>query len=317
MTGPTAVRVLEVPEPVPDPGQVLLDVHYAGVVFPDVLNTRGEYQLRPQPPFVPGWDVSGVVRHDAAGFRAGQRVAAMPLVGGFAETVAVDARMVFPLPDHVALSTAAALPLNYLTMHFALRQRARLESGETVLVHGAAGGLGAAACQLAAAYGAHVVAVVSTPEKGEAARATGAHEAVLVDGFRDSVEELTAGRGVQVVVDPVGGDRFIDSLRCLAPEGRLLVMGFTGRSIPTVKVSRLLLTNTTVMGAASEEYWQAHPDHPRQQWAELTPLLKSGSVEPRIGHVLPLTESVEALQLMDERRAVGRVLVEVRGDRAS
>jgi NADPH2:quinone reductase len=312
--GPAAVQIEDVPEPTPASGQVLVDVHCAGVVFPDVLNTRGEYQMRPALPLIPGWDVAGVVREDAEGFRAGDRVAAMPLIGGFAEAVAVDARMVFPLPEDVPFATAAALPLNYLTMHFALRRRAGLQAGETVLVHGAGGGLGAAACQLARAYGARVLAVVSTPEKGEIARAAGADEIVPVDGFRDTVRTLTDGKGVDVIVDPVGGDRFTDSLRCLATEGRLLVLGFTGRSIPTVKVNRLLLTNTTVMGAASEEYWQHNPAYPRQQWSELLPMITSGDIDPTIGHVLPLEESARALRLMDERKAVGRVLIQVRGD---
>src|SRR3954454_9843349 len=150
--GPDAVEVQERPEPAPSSHQVLVDVEYAGVTFPDVLHTRGEYQRRPDVPFTPGWEVAGVVRADAAGFPAGDRVAAMPVIGGFAETVAVDAHMVFPLPEGVPLGTAAALPLNYLTAHLALARRARLASSETVLVHGAAGGVGIAACQLAAAY---------------------------------------------------------------------------------------------------------------------------------------------------------------------
>jgi NADPH:quinone reductase len=180
-------------------------------------------------------------------------------------------------------------------------------------VHGAGGGLGAAACQLAAAYGARVVAVVSTPEKGEIARAAGAQDIAFVDDFRDTVRDLTGNKGVDVIVDPVGGDRFIDSLRCLATEGRLLVLGFAGRSIPSVKVNRLLLTNTTVMGAASEEYWQINPGYPRQQWSELLPLIASGAVQPSIRHVLPLDRAAEALSLLDERRASGRVLIQLQG----
>ena len=283
LTGPVAVEVRDVPDPEPQPGQVVIDVEFAGVVFPDVLQTRGEYQLRPELPFTPGWEVAGVVRKDAGGFRAGQRVAAMPVIGGFAETVAVDADMVFPLPDDVPFEKGAALPLNYLTMHFALLRRAQLKRGETVLVHGAAGGVGTAACQLAAAHGARVIAVVSTPDKGEVARAAGAHEIVSVDGFRDGVSRLTNGRGVDVVVDPVGGDRFTDSLRSLAREGRLVILGFTGREIPTVKVNRLLLTNTTVMGAASKEFWQTEPGYVGQQWRDLLPLVQAGVIDPPIG----------------------------------
>src|SRR4051794_27613939 len=306
LTGPDAVEVQERPEPVPESHQVLLDVECAGVTFPDVLQTRGLYQRRPDVPFIPGWEVSGVVRADAAGFRAGDRVAAMPVTGGLAETVAVDRHMVFPLPDGLPFDKAAVLPLNYLTAHFALTRRARLVQGETVLVHGAAGGLGTAACQLAAAYGARVIAVVSTPGKGEVARAAGAHEVVPVDGFRDEVRRLTDGRGVDVVVDPVGGDRFPDSLRSLAREGRLVVLGFTGREIPTVKVNRLLLTNTTVMGAASAEFWRTEPGYVGRQWRELVPLMRSGAIDPPIGSVFPLDQAAAAIREMDQRRAAGR-----------
>ena len=312
LTGPDAVEIQEVPEPTPEQHHVLIDVEYAGVVFPDVLHTRGEYQLRPDVPFTPGWEVSGVVRGDAGRFRAGDRVAAMPIVGGFAATVAVDARMVFPLPDDVPFDKAAALPLNYLTVHFALRRRAQLRHGETVLVHGAAGGVGTAACQLAAAYGARVIAVVSTTEKGKVARAAGAHDVVPVDGFRDEVRRLTDGRGVDVVVDPVGGDRFTDSVRSLAREGRLLVLGFTGREIPTVKVNRLLLTNTSVMGVASAEFWVDEPDYAGQQWRDLVPFMRSGAIDPPIGPVFALDDAAAAIRELDERRAAGRVLVRMR-----
>lgn len=173
LTGPDGVQIRELPEPAAALGEVLIDVDHAGVVFPDVLRTRGEYQHRPELPFILGWEVSGVVRDAAAGFAEGDRVVAMPTAGGLAQVVAVDAHYVFPLPDQVPLTAGAALPLNYLTMHFALRRRARLRSGETVLVHGAAGGVGIAACQLAAADGARVIAVVSIPEKAAVARRAG------------------------------------------------------------------------------------------------------------------------------------------------
>jgi NADPH:quinone reductase len=317
LTGPDSVEVRDVPEPAPQPGQVLVDVEFAGVVFPDVLQTRGEYQMRPELPFSPGWEVAGVVRQDAGAFRAGDRVAAMPVVGGFAETVAVDPERVFALPDEVPFDKGAAIPLNYLTMHFALFRRAAVRTGETVLVHGAAGGVGTAACQLAAAHGARVVAVVSTPEKEEVARAAGAHEVVRVDGFRDEVRGLTGGRGVDVVIDPVGGDRFTDSLRCLAGEGRLVVIGFTGREIPTVKVNRLLLTNTTVMGAASEEFWKTAPGFAAEQWRDLVPLMQSGAIDPPIGSVFSLAEVAAALEAMDQRRASGRLLIRIHEPPAS
>jgi NADPH:quinone reductase len=312
LTGPDAVEIHEVAEPQPTAHQVLIDVAFAGVVFPDVLQTRGEYQRRPPLPFSPGWEVSGVVRADSGGFRAGDRVAAMPVFGGFAETVAVDAGMVFPLPDDVPFDKAAALPLNYLTAHFALIRRAQLTAGETVLVHGAAGGVGIASCQLAASLGAQVIAVVSSQAKAEIAQAARADEVVPVNDFLDAARRITGGRGVDVVVDPVGGDRFIDSLRSLAPEGRLLVIGFTGRQIPTVRVNRLLLTNTAVIGVASAEFWQSHPHYASQQWRVLLPLLRSGTIDPPIASVYPLDKTATAIRDLDERRAAGRVLIQIR-----
>jgi NADPH:quinone reductase len=312
LDGPDAVELREIPEPLPTPDQILVDVEYAGVAFPDVLRTRGEYQLRPEPPFSPGWEVSGVVRADGGVFKAGDRVAAMPIVGGFAESVAVDARMVFPLPDSVSFAPGAALPLNYLTAHLALVRRGQLREGETVMVQGAAGGLGTAVCSLARALGARVIAVVSTVEKGEIVGAAGAHDVVLADGFKDTVRRLTDGRGVDMVVDPVGGDRFTDSLRSLATEGRLLVLGFAGRNIPTVRTNRLLLTNTCIMGVASNELWTVNPNYPAEQWRDLIPHVESGSIDPLIGAEFSLEDAASAIRMLDERRAHGKILVRVR-----
>jgi NADPH2:quinone reductase len=312
LAGPGAVVLREVPEPVPRRDQVLVDVEYAGVAFPDVLRTRGEYQLRPELPFSPGWDVSGVVRGDGGGFKAGDRVAAMPVIGGFADSVAVDAQMVFPLPSSVSFAKGAALPLNYLTAHLALVRRGRLREGETVLVQGAAGGLGSAVCSLAGALGARVIAVVSTEEKAEVVHAAGAHDVVLAQGFKDQVRQLTDGRGVDIVVDPVGGDRFTDSLRSLATEGRLLVLGFAGGDIPTVRTNRLLLTNTSVMGVASNELWTLDPAYPAEQWRDLVARVESGSVDPLIGAEFSLADAASAIRMLDERHAHGKILVRVR-----
>jgi NADPH2:quinone reductase len=312
--GPAALRVADLPEPVPGPDQVLLDVHVAGVTFPEVLQSRGEYQLKPELPFVPGSEVAGTVRSapEGSGLRAGQRVAAFPGLGGYAEVVAVPAAMVFPLPDHVSFAAGAALPMNYLTVHFALVRRAELRKGETVLVHGAAGGVGTAAVQLARALGAHVIGVTSTPEKAEVAKAAGAHETVRADGFREQVRELTGGRGVDVVVDPVGGDRFTDSLRSLAREGRLLVIGFTGGEIPTVKVNRLLLNNISVVGVGWGAFWTGEVSYLQEQWAELLPLLEAGALHPVLGSTHELEDAAAALLELDERRAAGKVLLAVR-----
>jgi NADPH:quinone reductase len=236
-------------------------------------------------------------------------VVAFPGVGGFAEVVAAEPGLVFPLPSEVPFEVGAALPMNYLTVHFALARRGGLRAGETVLVHGAAGGIGTAAVQLAAALGARVIAVTSSPEKAATATAAGAHESIPADGFLARVKELTGGDGVDVAVEPVGGDRFTDSLRSLAPEGRLLVIGFTGGEIPTVRVNRLLLNNISVVGVGWGAFVGHHPRYPGQQWDELLPLLRAGRIAPPIGSVHPLAEAAAALAEIDERRATGKVVL--------
>lgn len=313
LDGPTSVTVDEIDEPVAGDGELVIDVHEAGVNFPDVLLTKGLYQYKPDLPFVLGSECAGVVRSAPAGsaFHAGDRVAAFTMNGAFAEVVTVGEPFVFPLPDSVSFTQAAALPMNYLTVHFALVRRGRLQPGETVLVHGAAGGIGTAAIQLAKALGARVIAVVSTPEKGEVARAAGADDVVLADGFLEQVRALTAGRGVDVIVDPVGGERFTDSLRSLALEGRILVIGFTAGEIPTVKVNRLLLGNTSVVGVAWGAFWTQGTEYLREQWADLVPLLEDGRLDPPISSSHDLSDVVEALREIDERRAAGKVTLAI------
>ncbi|MHA6784234.1 NADPH:quinone oxidoreductase family protein [Pseudonocardia saturnea] len=310
LEGPAAVEVREVPEPTRNPDQVLIDVRAAGVNFPDVLQSKGLYQYKPDPPFTLGSEVAGVVREapEDAPVQAGDRVAGFSMIGGFAEVVAVGAEHALPLPDAVSFVSGACLPMNYLTADFALRHRAQLQAGQRVLVQGAAGGVGTACVQLAAAMGAEVVAVVSTPEKAEVARAAGAAHAVLVDGFRDAVKELG---GVDVVVDPVGGDRFTDSLRCLRPEGKLLVIGFTAGDIPTVKVNRLLLNNVDVVGVGWGAFALARPGFVAQQWAALEPYLGSGALDPIVSATFPLEDAGAALATIDERRVTGKVVLEV------
>ena len=312
LDGPSALEVVDVPEPSGD-GQVLVDVRAAGVAFPDALLTRGLYQMKPDPPFVLGAEVAGVVRSAPAGsgFSAGDRVAAFPGLGAFAEVVACDPRLVFPLPERLSFVQGAALPMNYLTVHFALDRRGRLREGETVLVHGAAGGIGTATVQLAKAMGARVIAVVSTEEKGETVRALGADDVVLAEGFRDAVKELTGGQGVDVVMDPVGGDRFTDSLRSLAVEGRLLVVGFTGGEIPTVRVNRLLLNNISVVGVGWGAFWIPRTASVREQWDDLLPHLEAGRLDPPVGATYALADAAQAVADLEERRAQGKVVLEV------
>ena len=213
------------------------------------------------------------------------------------------------LPAGLDLAVAAGLPFNALTVHFALTRRGHVKEGDTVLVHGASGGIGIAAVQLAKAYGARVLAVVSTEAKVQVAKDAGADEVLLVDGFKDRVKELTGGRGVDIVVDPVGGDRFTDSLRSLAPEGRLLVIGFTGGEIPQVKVNRLLLNNIDVRGVGWGAYAMVRPGFMRGQWTALLPMMQAGVVDPPIGKVYPLDQVADALAEMDARRTLGKSVV--------
>ena len=314
LDGPDGIEVGEIDEPTGD--GVIVDVHAAGAAFPDALLTRGLYQYRPDPPFVLGAEIAGVVRSAPADapVRAGDRVVGLTmLTGGMAEVAVLAPDRVFKLPDNVSFTAGAGLLFNDLTVYFALTVRGRLHEGETVLVHGAAGGIGTSALRLAPVLGAsRVIAVVSTEDKADIARAAGATDVVLADGFKDAVKELTGGRGVDVVVDPVGGDRFTDSLRSLAPAGRLLVIGFTGGEIPTVKVNRLLLNNVDVVGVGWGAWAGKHPGALTEQWADLEKLLASGKLPPPEPVVYPLDEAAAAIASLENRTAKGKVVLRVR-----
>ena len=309
--GPEALEVGEVAEPVRAEHEVLVEVRAAGVNFPDLLLTQERYQYRPERPFVLGGEFAGVVLEAPPGseFSPGDRVAGFSVLGAFAERVCAPASTVFPLPDRTSFAEGACVPMNYLTMIFALTTRGQLAEGETVLVHGAAGGIGTATIQLAAAMGARVISVVSSPEKAEFVTGLGS-AAVLADGFKDAVLQLTGGNGVDLVVDPVGGDRFTDSLRCLAPLGRLLVIGFTAGDIPTVKVNRLLLNNIDVRGVGWGAYAMPRPGYLREEWDRLLPYLESGVVDPPICGTYPFERAGEAVARLEDRSVLGKVVLE-------
>ncbi len=317
LDGPDAVEVHEIDEPSeqgPFGPQVLVDVHAVGISFPDLLLSKGEYQLKPELPFTLGVDFAGVVRSapEGTGLSVGDRVACCLPYGGGAETVALGPDSVFPLPDGISFEQGAAIPMNYLTAQFALHERGQIRAGETVLVNGAAGGVGTAAIQVARGYGAKVIAVVSTEEKAAVARTAGADEVVLADGFLAAVKELTGGAGVDILVDVVGGDLFTDSLRSLGAQGRLLVLGFAGGTIPEVKVNRLLLNNVDVRGVGWGAYAMVRPGYMAQQWRELEPMMASGIIAPPIGAVYPLEEMGRALHEMDDRLTLGKTVLRVR-----
>ena len=304
LDGPEAVTVSDVSEPTGD--GVVIDVHAAGVAFPDALLSRGLYQYKPQLPFTPGGEVAGVVRSapDGTHVRPGDRVLGLTMI-----TDGMAMRH-----DNVSFEAGAGVLFNDLTVHFALRTRGRLMPGETVLVHGAAGGIGTSTLRLAPALGAgRTIAVVSTEDKIEVAEAAGATDVVLADGFKDAVAALTDGRGVDIVLDPVGGDRFTDSLRSLAPAGRLLVVGFTGGDIPTIKVNRLLLNNVDAVGVGWGAWVLSHPGFLAEQWDELEALLASGEVSAPQPQVFEMDRAGEAIASLENRSARGKVVLRVRG----
>jgi NADPH2:quinone reductase len=316
--GPEALTAVDAPDPAANhfltPGEgVLIDVKAAAVSFPDVLQSRGLYQFKPELPFVPGAEVAGVVAEasDGSGFEPGDRVAAMTMLGGMAERAAAPASLTFKLHDQLDFAQGAALVLNYHTAYFALKLRGRMQEGESVLVHGAAGGVGTATIQVAKGLGGRAIAVVSTDEKERVARDAGADDVVRSDGpWREQVQEMTGG-GVDLVLDPVGGDRFTDSLRSLAENGRLLVVGFTGGDIPEVKVNRLLLKNIEVVGAGWGAYVLSKPHLTREVGEKLDAMIDSGVVRPVVGARFPLEQAADAMRLIDERRALGKVVLEV------
>jgi NADPH2:quinone reductase len=313
LSGPeTALALADVPEP--EPSGVVVDVHAAGVSFPELLQTRGQYQIKPALPFVPGSEVGGVVRSapDGAPVQAGDRVAAFCMLGGWAETAVAPGHFVFKLSDELDFAQGAALVLNYHTAYFSLVTRGQLHEGETVLVHGAAGGVGTATLQVAKGLGARTIAVVSSDEKERVAREAGADEVVRSDGpWKDEAKELSDG-GVDMVIDPVGGDRFTESLRALREGGRIVVVGFTAGSIPEVKVNRLLLNNISVVGAGWGAFVMAKPDVIRAHGEEISKLIDKGFVRPPIGQRFPLEQAADALKLIDTRGALGKVVLDVR-----
>jgi len=320
-TGPEDVEWAEVPEPTAGPaagGGVVIDVAAAGVSFADLLQTRGAYQMRVALPYTPGMDAAGVVR-SGAGFRPGQRVAVLVPHGCWQEIISVPPERVLPLPDGMSFEAGAATPLNYLTGLFALVRRARAQAGETLLVHGAAGGVGTAAVQLGKALGLRTIAVAGDEAKREFALRCGADQAVLShgrpgdgrpgDGWLAAVRDLVGERAVDIVVDPVGSDRMTDSLRSLAPEGRLLVLGFAGGDIPVVKVNRLLLGNTGVLGVASREFFERHPALVAELWGQLMELRQTGALGDPPVEVYPFADARGALRAISDRRALGKVVL--------
>ncbi|OMB99243.1 alcohol dehydrogenase [Mycobacterium sp. NS-7484] len=312
LTGTSGLAYVDVEEPTPGDA-VIIDVGAAGVCFPDLLLLRGEYQLRLEPPFTPGMEVAGTVRAapEGSGFTPGQRVSAFSMIGGYAEQVAAVPANVIATADGLDDGEAASLLGNYYTMQFALARRGGLVAGETVLVLGSAGGIGAASIQLAKAMGAKVIAMVHRSGAEEFISSLGADLVLpLADGWREAVLEATGGQGVDLVVDPIGGPAFDDAIRVLAPEGRLLVIGFAaGGGIPTVKVNRLLLRNVSVVGVGWGEFVRRHPEAQAQVGAELNKLVAAG-LRPPPPVRYPLSEGAAALEALANGAVRGKLVLE-------
>lgn len=311
LSGPSGLAYTDVDD-IDGENVVVLDIGAAGVSFPDLLLLRGEYQLRLEPPFIPGMEVAGVVRSapDDSEFKPGQRVTALAMLGGWAERVAVPPDNIRLTPDGLDDAEAVALLGNYQTMYFALAKRGALRAGETVLVLGSAGGVGTAAIQIAKALGARVIAMVHRPHAREFVESLGADVVLpLADGWLEAVKEATGGRGVDLVVDPIGGEAFDDAVRALATEGRLLVIGFAAGGIPTVKVNRLLLRNVSVIGVGYGEYVNRTPGAQALFEFGVAELVKAG-LRPPPPLRFPLAKGAEALQTLADGGVLGKVVLE-------
>jgi len=313
-----ALSVEDRPAPVPGTGEVLVDVRAAGVNFPDLLVIGGKYQTLPPLPFIPGKECAGVVT--AVGscvtlVKPGDRVMVQIEHGAFAQQVVAKQINCHAIPDALEFPAAAALGLTYMTAHFALVERAQLKPGEVVLVTGAAGGVGLATVQIAKAFGATVLAAVSTPEKAAAATASGADHIIdvsvpdLRNALRDQVYAAVGKRGADVILDNVGGDVFDAALRAIAWSGRMLVIGFTSGRIPEIKAGLILVKNISVIGMQISDYRDRQPEKFRAVRQQLLDLCSAGKLKPHVMATFPLERCAEAFALMKDRKVIGKVVL--------
>ncbi|MEM8982310.1 MAG: NADPH:quinone oxidoreductase family protein [Pseudomonadota bacterium] len=314
---PASLTLTDIAEPTPGPNDVAIAVDACGLNFPDVLMIAGRYQVQPPLPFVPGLEIAGRITalgERVRGFTAGQRVGAFMASGGLAELAVAPAASVYPIPDEVPAPLAAAFTLAYGTSYHALHDRGAINSGDTVLVLGAAGGVGLAAVDIAVAAGARVIAAASTAEKLDAAKALGATDLInyVDESLVDRVRELTDKRGADIIYDPVGAEFTDQALRCLAWGGRLLIVGFAAGDIASLPANRLLLKGAAAVGV----YWGQHvanePSKHAHNMGELQRLLQTGLLHPTIQPPVPLEDAIDALTTLAERRAIGKLVVAVR-----
>ena len=314
----SSIEVREIDPPQPESNQVLIESVAAALNFPDLLQIRGKYQIVPATPFVPGKEAAGVViavGTDVEHIQLGNRVLVEVDYGAFAEQVTADAQRTFLLPDEIEMPTAVAMGLVYQTAYIALTERAALRAGETVLVTGASGGIGLASVQLAKAFGATVLAATSDPTKFDAVRYAGADHVIdlsmtpLSDKLRDQVYGVTGGKGVNVVLDVVGGQAFDASLRSLAFGGRIVVLGFTSAEIPNIKSNYLLLKNIAAVGMTINGYFAKQPEIVNAAQVEIINLWRQGKIRPNIHAELSLHEFANAFEMLENREVVGKVVL--------
>ncbi len=311
---PESLVVEDVPSPVAGPGEVLVEVHAAGVNYPDALIIQKKYQVQPELPFSPGAEVAGIVRAVGEGvkpWKPGDRVIASTAVGGYAQEVVVKAARVLPLPDGMDFPTASAYVLAYGTSLYALKDRARLAAGETLLVLGAAGGVGIAAVEIGKALGARVIAAASSAEKLALCSEHGADDTIdyATEDLRERIRVLTDGKGPDVIYDPVGGPYTEQAFRSIAWEGRHLVIGFAAGEIPKLPLNLPLLKTASLVGAFWGAFVQRDPKRTREHMQELFALYLSKKVRPPITKTYPLAQAAQALRDVLERRVMGKVVI--------
>lgn len=310
-----ALKVEEVASPAMRPDQVRIAVKAAGVNFPDILMVEGKYQVKPELPFIPGLEVAGTVLEcgaEVSHVRPGQRVVAFARRGGgYASEIVLPGAIVTPIPDTMDFVTAAAFPVAYGTAHFALEYRGRLKQGETLLVLGAAGGVGLAAIEIGKLLGARVIAAAGGADKLAVCRKHGADEVIDYrnEELRERVKELTGGKGADVVFDPVGGSAFEQSVRCIGWEGRILVVGFASGEIPRVAANMILVKNFSVIGVVFGEHSARFPDSSRERLKSLMPAVADGRLTPTVWRTFPLEEAPAALAEITGRRVIGKVIL--------
>lgn len=309
----SGVEIRDVPQPEPGPGEVLIEVRATSLNFPDLLLCQGKYQLKLEPPFTPGMDLSGIIAalgEGVDGFQVGDAVCGGARFGGFAEYATVSADGLQLKPENMSFDEAASYSAAYLTAYVSLVRRGRLQAGETLLVHGASGGVGMAAIDVGKILGATVIATGGSDDKLARVKAYGADHVINTrDGFREKVKALTDGRGADVIYDPVGGDVFDESVRCIAFDGRLLVIGFTSGRIATVATNMPLIKGFSVVGVRAGEYGRQFPERGRENVEQIWSWAREGKTRPYIHANLPLERALEGFEMLQNRKVTGKLIV--------